>query len=122
MFDPTDFLSFDVLNDVQNDVKLGKEKVKRKHAIVVRQEEELQAREQALSSALRELQGLTAAVDAARAERGALGSENSELRAKLEESKAQLQSNEQMIRWLNQQVGAPRDICCTGPFAFDSRL
>ena len=86
-------------------MKLGKEKVRRKHAIVLRQEEELQAREQALGSALRELQGLTAAVDVARGERGGLSSENAELRAKLEESKTQLQSNEQMIRWLNQQVG-----------------
>ena len=89
-------------------MKLGKEKVRRKHAIVLRQEEELQAREQALGSALRELQGLTAAVDVARGERGGLSSENAELRAKLEESKTQLQSNEQMIRWLNQQVGGGR--------------
>ena len=89
---------------MQNDVNLGKEKVRRKHAIVLRQEEELQAREQALASALRELQGLTAAVEVARGERAGLGAENSELRSKLDESKAQLQSNEQMIRWLNQQV------------------
>jgi hypothetical protein len=34
-----------------------------------------------------------------------LKAENGELRRKLEESKAQLGSNEQMIRWLNQQVG-----------------
>jgi spindle assembly abnormal protein 6 len=33
-----------------------------------------------------------------------LKADNGELRAKLEESKQQLQSNEQMIRWLNQQV------------------
>jgi hypothetical protein len=33
-----------------------------------------------------------------------LRSENADLRAKLEDSKTQLQSNEQMIRWLNQQV------------------
>ena len=88
----------------QNDIKLGKEKVRRKHAIVLRQEEELQSREQALGSALRELQGLTAAVEVARGERATLNGENAELKAKLEESKSQLQSNEQMIRWLNQQV------------------
>lgn len=35
---------------------------------------------------------------------GALRAENTELRGKLEDSKQQLQSNEQMIRWLNQQV------------------
>jgi spindle assembly abnormal protein 6 len=34
----------------------------------------------------------------------ALKADNGELRAKLEESRQQLQSNEQMIRWLNQQV------------------
>jgi spindle assembly abnormal protein 6 len=44
-------------------------------------------------------------VESTRAEGGALGAENAELRSKLEESKQQLQSNEQMIRWLNQQVG-----------------
>ncbi|GAX76067.1 hypothetical protein CEUSTIGMA_g3510.t1 [Chlamydomonas eustigma] len=87
-----------------NEVRLCKEKVKRKHAIVVRQEEELQAREHALHSALKELQSLTAAAESAREQRSGLMSENTELRAKLEESKAQLQSNEQMIRWLNQQV------------------
>jgi spindle assembly abnormal protein 6 len=34
-----------------------------------------------------------------------LKGENAELKAKLDESRQQLQSNEQMIRWLNQQVG-----------------
>lgn len=35
-----------------------------------------------------------------------LRGDNGELRSKLEDSKQQLQSNEQMIRWLNQQVRA----------------
>lgn len=39
-------------------------------------------------------------------EASTLKADNGELRAKLEESKQQLHSNEQMIRWLNQQVGA----------------
>lgn len=39
-----------------------------------------------------------------------LKADNSELRAKLEDSKQQLQSNEQMIRWLNQQVCSPESM------------
>jgi spindle assembly abnormal protein 6 len=79
---------------------------------VARQEEELQAREHALHSALKELQNLTAAAEAARVEWGSLVGDNTELRAKLEESKAQLQSNEQMIRWLNQQVDCSSSEIC----------
>lgn len=92
----------------QNDIKLNKEKVRRKNAIVLRQEEELQQRDQALGNALREVQSLTQAVNASRAEAGSVAAENVDLRTKLEESKQQLQSNEQMIRWLNQQVGTLR--------------
>lgn len=92
----------------QNDIKLNKEKVRRKNAIVLRQEEELQQRDQALGNALREVQSLTQAVNASRAEAGTVAAENVDLRTKLEESKQQLQSNEQMIRWLNQQVGTLR--------------
>jgi spindle assembly abnormal protein 6 len=89
---------------LQNDFKLGKEKLRRKQAIIVRQEEELQGREQALASALKELQTLTQAIETLRADRGLVAAENAELRSKVEESRQQLQSNEQMIRWLNQQV------------------
>lgn len=82
--------------------------MRRKNAIVLRQEEELQQRDQALGNALREVQSLTQAVNASRAEAGSVAAENVDLRTKLEESKQQLQSNEQMIRWLNQQVGMSR--------------
>lgn len=82
--------------------------MRRKNAIVLRQEEELQQRDQALGNALREVQSLTQAVNASRAEAGTVAAENVDLRTKLEESKQQLQSNEQMIRWLNQQVGTLR--------------
>lgn len=87
---------------LQNDFKLGKEKLRRKQAIIVRQEEELHGREQALASALKELQALTQAIETLRADRAQVASENAELRSKVEESRQQLQSNEQMIRWLNQ--------------------
>lgn len=43
-----------------------------------------------------------------------LQSEAGELRAKLEESKKQLTSNEQMIRWLNQQVCLCGCMCICG--------
>lgn len=89
---------------LQNDFKLGKEKLRRKQAIIVRQEEELHGREQALASALKELQALTQAIETLRADRAQVASENAELCSKVEESRQQLQSNEQMIRWLNQQV------------------
>lgn len=47
-----------------------------------------------------------------------LKADNGELRAKLEESRQQLQSNEQMIRWLNQQVGlqSPTTVTFTAIF------
>ena len=43
-------------------------------------------------------------LEGARQEAAALASDNAELRAKLGEARSQLESNEQMIRWLNQQV------------------
>eukprot|EP00878_Enallax_costatus_P037896 GHUV01042986.1.p1 GENE.GHUV01042986.1~~GHUV01042986.1.p1 ORF type:complete len:184 (-),score=59.40 GHUV01042986.1:28-579(-) len=89
----------------QTDVRLLKEKVKRKQAILVRQEEELASRDTQLAAAQRDAATLTHSKDNLTAEVAALKSDNAELRAKLEESRQQLQSNEQMIRWLNQQVG-----------------
>jgi septal ring factor EnvC (AmiA/AmiB activator) len=95
---------------LQTDLRLLKEKCKRKQAILVRQEEELGARDTALAAAQRDAAALGHTRDSLTAEVGSLQSDNAELRAKLEESRQQLQSNEQMIRWLNQQVrGGARD-------------
>ena len=60
----------------------------------------------ALSAAQRD--GAAARADAERLARDAerSGAELAEMRAKLDESKAALASNEQMIRWLNQQARA----------------
>jgi hypothetical protein len=92
---------------LQTDLRLLKEKCKRKQAILVRQEEELGAREAALAAAQRDAAALGHGRDSLAAEVGSLQADNAELRAKLEESRQQLHSNEQMIRWLNQQVGLP---------------
>lgn len=89
----------------QTDLRLAKEKTKRKAAIVMRQEEEMQQRDQALGSARRDLAALTQQLEMQRTELSGLQAENDSLRGKLEDSRQQLQSNEQMIRWLNQQVG-----------------
>lgn len=89
---------------MQTDLRLLKEKCKRKQAILVRQEEELGARDSALAAAQRDAAALGHGRDSLAAEVGSLQADNAELRAKLEESRQQLQSNEQMIRWLNQQV------------------
>jgi hypothetical protein len=89
----------------QTDLRLAREKVKRKQAILVRQEEEASAKEAALAEADKKLQAALAGKDSLQQQVQLLQNEASELRAKLEESKGQLQSNEQMIRWLNQQVG-----------------
>eukprot|EP00878_Enallax_costatus_P015722 GHUV01016473.1.p1 GENE.GHUV01016473.1~~GHUV01016473.1.p1 ORF type:complete len:465 (+),score=180.96 GHUV01016473.1:3033-4427(+) len=94
----------DIIEKLQTDVRLLKEKVKRKQAILVRQEEELASRDTQLAAAQRDAATLTHSKDNLTAEVAALKSDNAELRAKLEESRQQLQSNEQMIRWLNQQV------------------
>jgi spindle assembly abnormal protein 6 len=63
-----------LLLHVQNDLKLLKEKAKRKQAIIVRQEEELQAREQVLASDEREMRALSQALEAAKMEVCVLGS------------------------------------------------
>ncbi|KAI8471988.1 MAG: centriole protein [Monoraphidium minutum] len=93
-----------IIEKLQSDLRLARDKVKRKQAILVRQEEEVAARDGALAAAQREGQQLQLSLEGARQEAAALAADNSELRAKLEESRGQLTSNEQMIRWLNQQV------------------
>ncbi|KAG2499100.1 hypothetical protein HYH03_003283 [Edaphochlamys debaryana] len=93
-----------IIEKLTTDLRLAKEKTKRKAAIIVRQEEELQQREAALAAASRDLTALSQQAEALRGELGGLHAENESLRGKLEDSKQQLQSNEQMIRWLNQQV------------------
>ena len=72
----------------------------------MRQEEEASAKETALAEADKKLQAAVAGKESLQQQVQLLQNEAGELRAKLEESKGQLQSNEQMIRWLNQQVGA----------------
>eukprot|EP00798_Chlamydomonas_sp_ICE-L_P020164 gene20164-26900_t len=52
-----------IIEKLSNDIKLTKEKARRKTAIVMRQEEELQQRDQGLNSAMRENQGLNQAID-----------------------------------------------------------
>lgn len=93
-----------IIEKLTSDLRLAKEKVKRKQAIIVRQEEELVQREQSQSNDQREIQALTKTIDNLRQEIGQLKAENQELKAKVDDSKQQLESNEQMIRWLNQQV------------------
>lgn len=94
------------MSSPQNDLRLAKEKTKRKAAIILRQEEELQEREQSLANATRDVGVLGQQAESLRKDVASLHSENDSLRSKLEDSKQQLQSNEQMIRWLNQQVRA----------------
>ncbi|MEW5299491.1 MAG: hypothetical protein WDW36_002505 [Sanguina aurantia] len=93
-----------IIEKLASEARVSKDKVKRKMAIVVKQEEVLAAREASLAAAVRESQALGSAVEALRGDLAGLKSDNAELRAKLEDSKLQLQSNEQMIRWLNSQV------------------
>lgn len=52
----------------QSDLRLTKEKAKRKQAIIVRQEEEVGARDAALAAAQRELEGARHALEGARAQ------------------------------------------------------
>eukprot|EP00879_Flechtneria_rotunda_P013410 GHRR01014000.1.p1 GENE.GHRR01014000.1~~GHRR01014000.1.p1 ORF type:complete len:260 (+),score=126.41 GHRR01014000.1:1483-2262(+) len=94
----------EVIEKLQTDLRLLKEKAKRKQAILVRQEEELASRDSQLAAAQREVAALTHSKDSLSQELTAVKADNGELRAKLDESRQQLQSNEQMIRWLNQQV------------------
>ncbi|GFR43676.1 hypothetical protein Agub_g4784 [Astrephomene gubernaculifera] len=93
-----------IIEKLTTDLRLAKEKTKRKAAIVVRQEEELQEREQSLAAAMRDLSSMRQQVEALRSELGGMQGENEVLRGKLEDSKQQLESNQQLIRWLNQQA------------------
>ncbi|PNH08928.1 Spindle assembly abnormal protein 6 [Tetrabaena socialis] len=93
-----------IIDKLTTDISMAKEKTKRKAAVLIRQEEELQQREQSLSGAMRELTTLSQQAEALRLELGGLRGDNEALRGKVEDSKQQLLSNEQMIRWLNQQV------------------
>ncbi|GBF91102.1 hypothetical protein Rsub_04771 [Raphidocelis subcapitata] len=93
-----------IIEKLQSDLRLSRDKLKRKQAIIVRQEEEVSAKEGALAAAQREAQQLQLSLESARQEASGLSADNSALRSKLDDSRHQLQSNEQMIRWLNQQV------------------
>ena len=68
------------------------------------QEEELQQREQDSATSARQLAELQTSATAAEDARARAEAVNGDLRGKLEDSKQQLQGNEQMIRWLNAQV------------------
>ena len=68
------------------------------------QEEELQQREQDSATSARQLAELQTAATASEDARARAEAVNGDLRGKLEDSKQQLQGNEQMIRWLNAQV------------------
>ncbi|DBA71002.1 TPA: hypothetical protein ACH3X2_011436 [Trebouxia sp. C0005] len=93
-----------IIEKVSNDLRMAKEKARRKQAIIGRQEEELAAREGTLDSMRKEQASSTRQVDHLQEDNRALKDEISSLKSKLEECKTQLQSNEQMIRWLNNQV------------------
>ncbi|KAL4433886.1 hypothetical protein ABPG75_000327 [Micractinium tetrahymenae] len=87
-----------------NDLALAREKVRRKAAIIGRQEEELAARDKERDEAAGRARGLAADLERATADAESLRKEVADMRAKLEESRAQVASNEQMIRWLNNQI------------------
>ncbi|GLC45099.1 hypothetical protein PLESTB_001468100 [Pleodorina starrii] len=93
-----------IIEKLTTDLRLAKEKTKRKAAIIVRQEEELQQREAALANAMRDLTALGQQLESQRVELSGLQGENEALRGKLEDSRQQLQDNHNMIRWLNEQV------------------
>ncbi|KAL4419535.1 hypothetical protein ABPG77_005766 [Micractinium sp. CCAP 211/92] len=92
------------LERLGNDLALAREKARRKAAIVGRQEEELAARDRERDEAAGRARGLAADLERALADAEALRKEVADTRGKLEERRAQVASNEQMIRWLNNQI------------------
>ncbi|KAL3143105.1 hypothetical protein ABBQ38_003378 [Trebouxia sp. C0009 RCD-2024] len=93
-----------IIEKVSNDLRMAKEKARRKQAIIGRQEEELAARDSSLDAMQKEQASSSRQVEHLQEDNKALKDEITSLKSKLEECKGQLQSNEQMIRWLNNQV------------------
>ncbi|CAL8470011.1 g9553 [Coccomyxa elongata] len=93
-----------IIDKLMADLRLARERLRRKAAIVARQEEEVTAKERALETAAVDAQALQHALDQARSDAAKHQAECGELCKKLEESRKQLDSNDQMIRWLNNQV------------------
>lgn len=93
-----------IIEKVSNDLRMAKEKAKRKQAIIGRQEEELAARDGILDSMQKEQASSSRQMEHLQEDNKALKDEICNLKSKLEDCKGQLQSNEQMIRWLNNQV------------------
>ncbi|PSC69139.1 spindle assembly abnormal 6-like protein [Micractinium conductrix] len=92
------------LEKLGNDLAREREKVRRKAAIIGRQEEELAARERAAEDSAARARELQRELERASADADSLRREVGELRGKLDESKEQMASNDQMIRWLNNQI------------------
>ncbi|EIE25806.1 hypothetical protein COCSUDRAFT_1459, partial [Coccomyxa subellipsoidea C-169] len=93
-----------IIEKFMADLRLARERLRRKAAIVARQEEEVTSKERALETAAVDAQALQHALDQARSDAAKHQAECEELRMKVEDSKKQLDSNDQMIRWLNNQV------------------
>ncbi|EFN57105.1 hypothetical protein CHLNCDRAFT_143927 [Chlorella variabilis] len=92
------------LRDMEADLQAQRDKVRRKAAIVARQEEELAARDRAADEAGQRCRGLQRELERATEDAEALRKEVGDMRGRLEESRAAAASNEQMIRWLNNQI------------------
>lgn len=82
----------------------AKAKAKLKASVITQQENLLQERHAAMDKLSRELATAQLESDGLREERASLQSRIADQTKKLEESQALLQSNHQMIQWLNQQV------------------
>ncbi|CAK0779091.1 hypothetical protein CVIRNUC_004694 [Coccomyxa viridis] len=86
------------------ELHLAKERLRRKSAVLARQEEEIAARGKALDTAAVDAQALQHAANRAQQDAEARQADCVDLREKLEEAKKQQHSQEDMIRWLNKQV------------------
>ncbi|KAK9862410.1 hypothetical protein WJX84_002226 [Apatococcus fuscideae] len=93
-----------IIERLSSEVRAGREKSRRKGAIISRQEEELLQRDRLLEEREKALHRVQHELDNLREDHTSAKEDKENLRSKLEESKQQLQGNEQMIRWLNNQV------------------
>lgn len=93
-----------VVEKLSADLQTSREKVRRKSAIMSRQEEELASRDKAADEAAQTMRNLRRELEHSKEDAATLKEEVEALKGKLEESRKQLQSNEQMIRWLNNQI------------------
>ncbi|CAG9461831.1 unnamed protein product [Pedinophyceae sp. YPF-701] len=92
------------IEQLESDGKAARAKLKMKEAVIAQHEATMAEKQQRVEALTREVGQLQVALDGERGESKLLKERVAEQRRKLDESQSLLQSNQQMIQWLNSQV------------------